>query len=36
MDEMMNSEWWAGLTKFLKDEHPDLKTLGTDVYYNAI
>ena len=36
MDEMMNSEWWAGLSKFLEDEYPDLKTLGTDVYYNAI
>ena len=36
MDEMMGSEWWTGLMKFLEDEYPDLKTLGTDVYYNAI
>jgi len=35
-DAMFGSEWWEGAIKFIGEHHPDLKNLGTTVYFDEI
>ena len=33
---MFGSEWWDGFIQYIGDNYPDLKNLGTAIYYDAI
>ena len=35
-DAMFGSEWWDGFIQYIGDNYPDLKNLGTAIYYDAI
>ena len=35
-DAMLGSEWWDGVNEFIGEHHPDLKNLGTTVYFDEI
>ena len=35
-DAMLGSDWWNGTIEWIGENYPDLKNLGTTIYYNSI